>query len=260
MSSEDFPAYKAFILAAGFGTRLRPVTEKIPKPIVQINGRSLLWRTLDRLRAYGTREVVVNAHYLPEHIKDHVDEYLRLYPQMCIHVSFEEAVLDTGGGVFHALHFFDRDEPFFVIAGDNLWIDRNDDTYGSGRLSALQKLACGWDDHNMDILTLMKPVLHMRLTDGVGDYHFREDGRVFRSFDKTGTHMWTNIRLNHPRVFEHIDKQAFSFLEIMDWCERQGRLWAQEYDGQWYHISTPDDLECVDRYIREAEDISGGFD
>ncbi len=256
------PPYKAFILAAGFGTRMRPITNLLPKPMLEVNGKSLLWRTLDKLRAYGTREVVVNAHYLSDLIDAHMQSYMRERPDMRVYVSIEEGILDTGGGVLHALDFFDEDEPFFVIAGDNLWLDEEECNQTRGDIhtysSALERLAMGWDSRKMDVFTLMCPVSAMMLSKGVGDYDLLDGGRVRRSFDKTGTYMWTNIRLNHPHIYQGIDKEAFSFLELMDKAEEKGRLYALEHAGQWHHVSTPEDLMAVNVHIAALEDAKKG--
>lgn len=237
--------YKAFILAAGFGTRLRPYTNTVPKPMVEIAGRSLIYRTLDKLRAANIDYVVVNTHYLPDVISQHLDEYVAQHKDIEIHISYEKEVLDTGGGIVHALRHFD-DEPFYVIAGDNLWED--------GDVSALTRLAQNWDDGAMDVLTLMQPVTNMVLTKGVGDYKFIDNMQVERSLDKSGTHMWTNIRLNHPRIFKEHKAAAFSFLPLMDSAQEQQRLYALEHDGEWHHISTPNDLETVDAFYKKAQD------
>jgi MurNAc alpha-1-phosphate uridylyltransferase len=259
MSEVKNPPYKAFILAAGFGTRLRPITNLLPKPMVEVNGRSLLWRTLDNLREYGTRYVVVNAHYLSDLIEAHIEEYMKEWPEMRVHVSFEEGVLDTGGGVRHALAHFGEDEPFFVIAGDNLWVDNENDTEVTHTYKgALESLASGWNAQEMDIFTLMQPISRMRLTKGVGDYDLFDDGKVHRSLDKTGSYMWTNIRLNHPRIYQNIDREAFSFLELMDEAERTGRFYALEYSGEWHHISMPEDLKAVDAHMRRLENSKKG--
>jgi len=235
--------YKAFILAAGFGTRLRPYTETVPKPMVEVAGRSLIYRTLDKLRAVNIDYVVVNTHYLPDVMVQHLDEYVAQHNDIEIHVSHENTILDTGGGIVKALQHF-GDEPFYVIAGDNLWED--------GDLSALTRLAQSWDDAKMDVLTLMQPVSNMVLTKGVGDYKFVDDAQVERSLDQLGTHMWTNIRLNHPRLYKDQKAEAFSFLPLMDGAQEQGRLCALEHDGEWHHISTPNDLETVDLQYKKA--------
>ncbi len=104
---------KAMVLAAGLGTRLRPLTEHRPKALVEIGGRTLLEITLGRLRAYGVREVIVNAH----HFADMVCEYLEAKKKfgMRIEVSREETLLDTGGGLKKAAWFFETDsEPFLL--------------------------------------------------------------------------------------------------------------------------------------------------
>lgn len=112
----DIPK-RAFILAAGFGTRMRPLTDDKPKPMVEVAGRSLIWRSLDKLQEAGIYEVVVNMHYLADVLKAHLREYSEQNHDMAIHLSFEEEILDTGGGIKKALHYF-KDKPFYVIAGN----------------------------------------------------------------------------------------------------------------------------------------------
>jgi len=108
---------RAMILAAGLGTRLRPLTETRPKALVEVSGRSLLEITLSRLRSFGIRDVIINAH----HFAAMIVEYLKAHDNfgMSIEVSCEEVLLDTGGGLKHAAHFFlnnaaSPDEPFIL--------------------------------------------------------------------------------------------------------------------------------------------------
>ncbi|PCJ03176.1 MAG: nucleotidyl transferase [Alphaproteobacteria bacterium] len=235
---------RAFILAAGFGTRMRPLTDHMPKPMVEVAGRSLIWRSLDQLREAGVCEVVVNLHYLADILEEHLNLYMRDHPKMLIHISFEKDILETGGGIKNVLHYF-KDEPFYVIAGDALWSD--------GIVPALERLARAWDAEVMDIITLMQPVERMSLTSGVGDYDMLENGLVHRSLNKMGAYMWTNIRLNAPSIYKNIEEEDFSFLKIMDSCEKEKRFYALEHDGDWHHISTPKDLETVDAYFRDQD-------
>jgi NDP-sugar pyrophosphorylase family protein len=106
---------RAMVLAAGLGTRLRPLTDDRPKALVEINGRSLLEIAVARLRYFGIHQVIVNAH----HFADRITEYLRARENfgMEIEISREEVLLDTGGGLKQAAHFFldgGGDEPFLV--------------------------------------------------------------------------------------------------------------------------------------------------
>lgn len=241
MPPDVFVPQKAFILAAGFGTRMRPLTDHIPKPMVEIAGRSLIYRILDKLTAAGVREVIVNTHYHADVLQRH----LEVYPQQNfkIHISHEPQILETGGGVVKALPFFGQ-EPFYVIAGDAFWTD--------GKVPALVRLAQHWDERRMDILTLMEPLSRMKLTQGVGDYDLLPDGHVRRSKDKTGQMMWTNIRINHPRLYTGAPSGAFSFLPLMDEAEQRGRFFALEHDGLWHHISTPADRDAVEASLTGA--------
>lgn len=244
MSNAKKKPIRAFILAAGLGTRLRPYTDHCPKPMVIINGRSLIWRILDQLRECGVCDVVVNTHYLPEMLDHHMRDYVAQYPDMNVHISHEADVLETGGGIVKALQHF-KGEPFYVIAGDSLWED--------GSIPALDHLAQHWDSDKMDVLSLMQPISQMHLTPGVGDYDIDKTGLVRRSLDKTGAYMWTNIRINTAHIYDNAPHGRFSVLGIMDECEARGRYFALEHGGQWHHISTSADLERVDMHYKQNE-------
>lgn len=225
---------KAFILAAGLGTRMRPFTDQIPKPLVEIQGVSLLGRTLNHLQQAGVKDVVINTHHLAQQIPDHLAG--RSAPRLSF--SHEPQLLDTAGGIQKMLQHF-GDDPFYVLSGDGLWTDNPD-------APALRSLNAAWDPTTMDILILLQPVSTMKLTPGVGDYIIEKDGRARRSLDKKGTHMFTSMRINHPRIFEDLTPGPSSYLPLLDAAEKAGRLFAIEHQGQWHHISTPQDVAVVD--------------
>src|SRR5262245_53119958 len=93
---------KAFILAAGKGTRLRPHTDTMPKPMVPIAGRSIIRRTIEKLGKEGVGEIVINLHHLSDVLKDHLKDIT--HPKIIF--SYEEELLETGGGLKKALHYF----------------------------------------------------------------------------------------------------------------------------------------------------------
>lgn len=227
--------HKAFILAAGFGKRMRPLTETTPKPLLQIGGRTLLDHTLDRLEAAGVEDVVINTHYLAEQIEEH----LAGRTSIKIHFSREEELLDTGGGIKNTLDHF-GDDPFYVLSGDGFW------TEGPEK-PALERLAEFWDPAQMDILMLLQPKKSMFLTTGVGDYHLEPEGRAIRAHDKRGAYMFTSIRITNTQVFGMTPNGPFSYLELMDKSQKRGRLYGLVHEGDWHHISTPHDLEAVDQ-------------
>ena len=237
---------KAFILAAGLGTRMKPVTDSIPKPMVTVAGKSLLERTLDHLRAEGVREIVINTHYRPDAIEACINTYRAAHKGLSIHLSHEPQLLDTGGGVINGLQHFSPDNAsseFFVLSGDGLWTD-------GAHEPALERLAEAWDPEAMDILMLLQPVSSFSLTEGVGDYDITQTGRARRSKDRTGSHMFTSIRINSPSIFKNAPAGPFSYLKLLDDAEAKGRLYGLEHDGEWHHISTPADLEAVDLAMR----------
>ena len=231
---------KAFILAAGYGKRLRPYTDHCPKPMVQVAGRSLIDRTLDHLQKAGVRDVTVNAHYMSDVLIDHLQQ--RKSPSL--RFSREEELLDTGGGIKKALKNFGP-EPFFVLSGDGLWEN------APGQ-STLQQMATAWNAAHMDILILLQPVSSMKLTGGAGDYDIDAQGRARRSADKTGAYMFTSMRINTPEIFKATPDAAFSYLELLDRAEEKGRLYGLVHAGNWHHISTPEDLESVNAAYKAA--------
>lgn len=226
---------KAFILAAGKGTRLRPYTDTMPKPMVEIAGISIIRRTIAKLAEAGVEDIVINLHHLGDVLEDHLKDVRGVK----IIFSREEDLLETGGGIKKALHHFGG-EPFYIINGDALWDE--------GEIPALEKLAHTWTDA-MDILLLLQPTACMELTGAVGDYRLM-DGRAIRAKDKGGDHMFAGVRIAHPRIFEGSPEGAFSFLSLMDKAEAQGRLYGIAHSGHWYHISTPEDLRSVNDAFR----------
>lgn len=104
---------KAMVLAAGLGTRLRPLTNDRPKALVEVAGRTLLELTLNRLRSFGIFEVIINTHHFADMIADYLETHHNF--GMHIEISRERVLLDTGGGLKHAQHFFlGSDEPFLL--------------------------------------------------------------------------------------------------------------------------------------------------
>ncbi len=227
----------AFIAAAGLGTRLRPYTDTLPKPMVPVNGQPIIGHILDTLRDANAKSVTVNLH----HKADVLSEYLATRTDIGIHESYEATLLETGGGVKKALPTLGN-KPFYMINGDAFCLDGP-----SG--SALLNLARAFDADKMDILLLLQPVDKMVLTQGVGDYELTPDNHPIRNKDKLGKYMFAGIRICHPRIFENTPDGAFPFLSLMDKAEREGRLFGHVHDGDWHHISTPEDLDRVNQAL-----------
>lgn len=229
---------KAFILAAGKGTRLRPYTDTIPKPMVEITGTSIIKRTIKKLADAGVEEIVVNAYHHADKLVEHLSDIKNPH----IILSVEDELLETGGGIKKALHHFGSD-PFYIINGDALWLE--------GQEPVFEKLARLWNPERMDILLFLLPKDKAHLSAFVGDYHLHPDGRAERATDKNGDHMFAGIRIAKPSLFDGSPEGAFSFLTLMDKAEKAGRLYGMAHDSSWYHISTPEDLESVNDDFRQ---------
>jgi MurNAc alpha-1-phosphate uridylyltransferase len=232
---------KAFILAAGLGTRLRPYTDTMPKPMVPLCGVPLIGHIFDRLKSSGITDVVVNLH----HKADILQEYFKARNDMNIEISFEDELLETGGGAKKALPLLGND-PFLMINGDAFWQDDQSN-------NLLSEVIQNFDNTTMDILLALYPMDKMILTEGVGDYNCANDGAAKRQLDKQGNLMFAGVRLCHPRVFENCPSGKFSFLTLMDKAEQQKRLYAHIYQGIWHHISTPEDLNIVEQELKKTD-------
>src|ERR1700759_3945970 len=155
---------KAMVLAAGLGLRMRPLTDHLPKPLVRVAGQPLLDHVLDKLAGAGVREAVVNVHYLPDQIIDHVAT--RTQPRVIISDE-RDAVLGTGGGGVKALPLLGQ-APFFHVNADTMWID--------GVRPNLARMAEAFDPERMDILLLMAATTSSIGYGGRGDYAMLPDG------------------------------------------------------------------------------------
>jgi MurNAc alpha-1-phosphate uridylyltransferase len=222
----------AMVLAAGLGTRLRPVTETLPKPLVKISGRTLLDHVIDCLMRAGVERIVVNTHYKAEMIAEQLAR--RDHPR--IEISHEAELLDTGGGVAHALPLLD--DAFFVVNADVFWLEGQD--------SPLLRLARAFDPARMDAILLLQPAVTAVGYEGDGDYFLAAAGRPRRRRGRElAPFVYASIQLLHRRLFDGISQRVFSLIRLYDRAEEAGRLHAIVHHSEWYHIGTPTGLAAT---------------
>ncbi|MFP4314007.1 MAG: nucleotidyltransferase family protein [Alphaproteobacteria bacterium] len=236
---------QAFIMAAGYGERMRPLTDDRPKPMVEINGKPLIDHILDDFRQHGIEKTIINTHYKAEVLEKHL--YGIKAPQIVI--SHEKELLNTGGGLKNALSHFDNGA-FFVINGD-AYFEHND---VNRALDAMEK---AWDPQIMDILILLEPVHKMHLTEGIGDYNLNPDGRAIRALNKNGAYMFTSLRINKTSIFANAPDSAFNYRDLMDEAQEKGRLYGLAHQGLWHHISTPEDVRAVNAHLAKHDKERG---
>lgn len=220
---------------------MKPLTDGCPKPLVPLAGRPILDYIFDHLRKTEVNKVTVNSHYLPQQIST----YLQSVSDFALTETYEPVLLETGGGLVNALSSL-GDKPFLMINGDAFWIDHQGH-------NTLNELEAEFDVTEMDILLCLIPVSRMILTEGTGDYDILPDGRLRRSLEKQGTHMFAGIRILNPQIMDGYTADKFSFLKNMDEAEKNGRLYGFVMNGDWHHISTPEDLKNVERHLAETK-------
>ena len=216
----------AMILAAGFGVRMRPLTNDRPKPLIEVKGKALIDYGLERLREAGVQKAVVNGHYRAEQILQWSQR--QSAPEVLF--SDEQAeILDTGGGIAKALPLLGQ-KPFFVINSDSFWLD--------GRVPALSRLRAAWDNAAMDCLLLLCHVDRTIGYDGRGDFQLGRDGRLTRQ-QGPGALAYIGGYLVHPRLFSSTAVKNFSMNVLWDKAISEGRLHGIAHSGKWFHVGTP---------------------
>jgi MurNAc alpha-1-phosphate uridylyltransferase len=228
----------AMVLAAGFGQRMRPLTDNMPKPLVKVAGKALLDHVLDRLADAGVARAVVNVHYLAEQIERHVAA--RNVPRVTI--SDERGVLlDTGGGVVKALPLL-GDAPFFHINSDTIWID--------GVTPNLTRLAESFDPATMDALLLLAPGAGSIGYAGRGDFLMASDGRLrARPERDIAPFVYAGAAILSPRLFDGAPQGAFSLTRLFARAIEAGRLHGLRLEGLWMHVGTPEAIAEAEQAI-----------
>lgn len=238
---------RAMVLAAGLGLRMRPLTERLPKPLLPVAGRTLLDHALDRLAAAGVEAAVVNTHHLADQVARHLAT--RAHPRVIL--SHEPELLETGGGVAKALAEL-APGPFYVINSDSFWFD--------GERGALERLAAAWDERRMAALLLLQEVERANGYAGAGDFHLAPGGRLQRRREgERACFLFTGIQLLSMRLFDGAKVERFSLNRLYDRAIDAGRLYGLVHDGAFFHVGTPEGLALAEQALaRPANERSGG--
>ena len=212
---------KAMILAAGRGERMRPLTDAVPKPLIQAGRHRLIEYHLINLKAAGFTNIVINVAWLGEQIIEFLGDGSNY--QLSIHYSNEgEQALETGGGIFNALPLL-GDDPFVVINGD-IWTD-----YPLDNLFNFQP------DGNAHLILVNNPPHHPN-----GDFYL--DNRMLTATGQQ-SYTYSGIGIYTKAFFKHQTHNAFPLAPIIRQHIKQALISAEHYDGAWYDIGTIDRLQ-----------------
>jgi MurNAc alpha-1-phosphate uridylyltransferase len=226
---------RAIVLAAGLGTRMRPYNGHIPKPLVEIGGKSLIDYSLDRLADAGVESVVVNVHHLADILERHLAPRQR--PQIVISDERGE-LLGTGGGIAKALPKL-GEAPFFLVNSDTVWLD--------GVKPNFRRMADAFDPQTMDALLLLAPTANSIGYTGRGDFAMLPDGRLRRRREnEVVPFVYAGAAVLSPAMFADGPKGAFSLTLLFDRAVERARLYGLRLEGVWMHVGTPEAVAAAE--------------
>ena len=227
----------AMLLAAGYGTRLKPLTDHTPKPLVPVAARPMIEYALDKLRAYGIEEVVINV----SHLKAQLVDYFAAEKNLRVTISEEVEPLETGGGLKKAAPFL-GDEPVFAINSDILWTDEGD--------TALNRLTRQWDDAKMDFLLLAQSKARAVGHDKGEDHLFIKPENTFNWDAAAAPYIITGIGIFHPRVLRDAPEGKFSVKALWLRAMAQNRLFCLPHHGHWFQTGTLADIQKTETRLK----------
>jgi N-acetyl-alpha-D-muramate 1-phosphate uridylyltransferase len=227
---------KAMVLAAGYGTRLKPLTDRLPKPLVPVAGKPMIEYALDRLRAYGIEEVIINV----SHLKDPLNAYISNLRGLTIKISEETEPLETGGGLKKALPLLGS-EPIFTINSDIIWLDEGE--------SALDRLTRHWDDAKMDVLLLAQSKAKAIGHDRGEDHLFIKHVNTIDWNEREAPYIIAGVGILHPRILLNAPDGKFTVKILWHQALAQNRLCCLPHQGQWFHTGTLADIKQAEKHL-----------
>ena len=215
------------IFAAGKGTRMAPLTDVTPKPLIPVAGRTLLDRALDLGRAAGVGQVVVNIHHLGGQIRDHIGAQALISDE-------SDLLLETGGGLRKALPLLGSG-PVITMNPDVIWT-------GPNPISALLD---AWDD-DMHALLMLVPITRTHGRQGPGDFSLDAEKRLIRKGDL----VYGGVQIIRPDRLEEIPDEVFSLNRLWDMLIAEGRAYGLIHNGAWCDVGRPDCIPLAEGLLR----------
>lgn len=228
----------AMVLAAGLGTRMRPLTDETPKPLIKVAGKPLISYALERFAKAGVERAVVNVHYFADQMEAAMAKVDA--PQVIISDE-RDALLETGGGLKKAREAL-GDAPIFCTNTDAILLD-------NGGREACAALADLWDEARMDALLLLVPVGRASGYEGRGDFDQREDGAISLRSGATAPYVFTGLQIISLALIDEGPEGAFSTKILWDIAKERGRLFGAVYEGDWLHVGDPAGLKAAEKRL-----------
>ncbi len=235
-----FPTIKtAMVMAAGHGTRMRPLTNDRSKAMVDVGGRPLIDHTLERLKDVGVEDAVVNVHAHADHLETHLIQRTQR-PKITIS-NERDALLETGGGLVKALPLL-GDDPIFICNIDAIWLENK------AVLGAMLKV---WDPAKMDDLLLLAPIKDTLGYAGQGDFTLDDEGRIHRRKGSSAPFVYAGIQIARLEPAKAFKVEAFSRNKIWDVSLSKGRAFGVVMDGFWMHVGDPQARDAAEVILKD---------
>lgn len=221
------------IFAAGFGTRMRPLTDHVPKPMIEVAGKPLVDHVLDLATDAGINRIVANLHYLPDPLRAHLEPRgVRLSHEM-------PDILDTGGGLRQARPLLET-QTAFTANSDAVWTGAN----------PFEELRAQWDPDKMDALLLLLAPERATGHKGNGDFML-EQGQVLRG----PGHVYSGIQIMKLDLLNTIQEDVFSLNKVWDRAIELGRLFGTVHDGGWCDVGHPAGIAQAEALLKADADV-----
>jgi len=232
----------AMVFAAGLGTRMRPISDTIPKPLVKVAGKALIDHCLDLFEKAGVCRAIVNVHYLADQIEAHLKD--RKHPEIIISDE-REKLLDQGGGIKKVVTLFDT-QPCYLCNTDAFWLE--------GPMSNIARLTDLWDPQRMDALLLLADRKNSIGVDWDGDFHLGTDGRVTkRAEGEVADFVYSGVGIIKTEPFAQDPRDVFRLAPFLFDAAEKGRLYGLALEGQWLHVGTPAAIGEAEAAIARAK-------
>ena len=220
----------AMLLSAGFGTRMKPLSDTTPKPLIEIGGQAQIKYIYDTVVGAGIENIVVNAHYHSQQVVEYFSDFKNTT------VVVEDEILETGGGVLNAI---DKLGDVFVASNtDSIVVDNNK--------NFINHMIDNFTD-DIDGLLLVVDKSQATNYTGSGDLDIDDGGNIVRN--ENGQYVFCGVQILRKSAFDDLPQGKFSLNVIYDKLIVAGRLKGLVHTGDWYHISTPDDVERVNKIL-----------
>lgn len=230
----------AMVMAAGHGTRMRPLTSDRSKAMVEVGGKPLIDHMLDRLEAVGVERAVVNVHAHADHLEAHLAKR-RTGPKIIISDE-REGLLETGGGVVKALPLLGTD-PIFICNIDATWLPFE---------PVFERLLKQWDPLRMDELLLCAWKEWSLGYGGKGDFNLHQDSRLTRREGESADHVYAGVQIFKPALAKGFKIEPFSRNKIWDETLKRCKLFGTELSGYWMHVGDPRAVIAAEAVLEEA--------